>query len=53
MKKQLVINRLTFEIHGEVWDSYGDCIIDNRCFAVSRKERTVAPWDYDTEGPDR
>lgn len=51
MKKQLVVNRLTFEIHGEVWDSYGDCITVSQCFTVCRKERTVTLRDFETEGP--
>lgn len=49
IKKQLVVNRLTFEIHGEVWDSYGDCITVSQCFTVCRKERTVTLRDFETE----
>lgn len=37
MKKQLHINALTFEIHGEVYDGYGDYEMVNRRFTVDRK----------------
>lgn len=36
LKKQLIINYLTFEIMTDVYDSYGDCVPENCVFEIER-----------------
>jgi len=49
-KKQLIINTLTFEIHTEVFDEYGDEIPVNKCFTADRISRILTMTDYDGDG---
>ncbi|MEF9879564.1 MAG: hypothetical protein RR975_09045 [Clostridia bacterium] len=42
LKKQLIINHLTFEIMTDVYDSYGDCVPVNCVFEIDR----VSGWLY-------
>ena len=46
MKKQLVINRLSFEVHTEVYDEYGDTELADRQFTLDRKNRILAMKDF-------
>lgn len=49
MKKQLVINTLSFEIHTEVYGGYGDMEMADRRFTIDRKSRVLAMEDFHTE----
>lgn len=53
LKKQLTINTLTFELHTEVYDGYGDMESVNRRFVVDRKNRTISLMDFDTNEPEQ
>ena len=46
MKKQLVINTLSFEIHTEVYDGYGDMEMADRLFTIDRKSRVLTMKDF-------
>jgi len=52
-KKQLIINTLTFEIHTEVFDEYGDEIPVNKCFTADRISRILTMTDRDGDGVER
>lgn len=49
MKKQLVINTLSFEVHTEVYDGYGDMEMTDRCFTLDRKSRVLTMTDFHTD----
>lgn len=49
MKKQLVINTLSFELHTEVYDGYGDMEMADRRFAIDRKSRVLTMTDFHSE----
>ena len=49
MKKQLVINTLSFELHMEVYDGYGDREMADRRFTVDRKSRVLTMTDFHTD----
>lgn len=49
MKKQLLINKLTFEIHMEIYDEYGDSKMVHQCFSIDRKARTLTMQDFDID----
>ena len=49
MKKQLIINTLSFELHTEVYDGYGDTEMANRRFIIDRKSRVLTMTDFQTE----
>lgn len=53
MKKQLTINTLTFEIHSEIYDEYGDYERVNRRFVVDRKNSTLMFVDLDNNGQEQ
>lgn len=53
MKKQLTINTLTFEVHSEIYDEYGDCEMVNRRFVVDRKNSTLVFVDLDNNGQEQ
>lgn len=53
MKKQLVIDQLIFEIHGEVWDGYGGCETVSQRFTVSKKDKTIILQDFDNKEPEQ
>lgn len=46
MKKQLVINTLSFEVHTEVYDGYGDMEMADRRFTIDRKNRVLTMTDF-------
>ncbi len=46
MKKQLVINTLSFEVHTEVYDGYGDMELADRRFTIDRKSRVLTMTDF-------
>ncbi len=46
MKKQLVINTLSFEVHTEVYDGYGDMEMADRLFTIDRKSRILTMTDF-------
>lgn len=46
MKKQLVINKLSFEVHTEVCDEYGDTELVDRYFTLDRKNRVLSMTDF-------
>ena len=50
MKKQLVINTLSFEVHTEVYDGYGDMEMADRRFTIDRKSRVLTMTDFQAEG---
>lgn len=50
MKKQLVINTLSFELHTEVYDGYGDMEMADRRFTIDRKSRVLTMSDFQSEG---
>nr|WP_289707007.1 hypothetical protein [Enterocloster clostridioformis] len=50
MKKQLVINTLSFEIHTEVYDGYGDMEMADRRFTIDRQSRVLTMTDFQAEG---
>lgn len=49
-KKQLIINTLTFEIHTEVFDEYGDELPVNKRFTADRISRVLTMTNYDGDG---
>ena len=49
MKKQLIINMLSFEVHTEVYDGYGDMEMVDRRFTIDRKSRIITMTDFQTE----
>ena len=53
MKKQLIIDKLMFEIHREAWSGHGVYETINQRYMVSRKERTITLHDFDKEEPER
>lgn len=53
IKKQLVIDTLSFEIHMEVCDEYGDFPIVNQRFTANRKSRVLTMQDFDTDEPEQ
>ena len=50
MKKQLVINTLSFEVHTEVYDGYGDMELADRRFTIDRKSCALTMTDLQAEG---
>ena len=50
MKKQLVINTLSFEVHTEVYDGYGDMEMADCRFTIDRKSRVLTMTDFHTGG---
>lgn len=50
MKKRLLINTLSFEIHMEVYDGYGDMERVDRRFKVDRKRNTLTMEDFHAGG---
>lgn len=50
MKKQLVINTLSFEVHTEVYDRYGNTEMTDRLFTIERKSRVLTMTDFQTGG---
>lgn len=46
MKKQLIINTLSFEVHTEVYDGYGDMEIVDSLFTIDRKSRILTMMDF-------
>ena len=50
MKKQLVINTLSFEVHTEVYDGYGDMEMADCRFTIDRKSRVLTMKDFQAEG---
>ena len=50
MKKQLIINTLSFEVHTEVYDGYGDMEPADRQFKLDRKGRTLSMKDFHAGG---
>lgn len=46
MKKQLVINTLSFEVHTEVYNGYGDMEMADRLFTIDRKSRILTMTDF-------
>ena len=49
MKKQLVINTLSFEVHTEVYDGYGDMEMADCRFIIDRRNRVLTMRDFQTE----
>ncbi|MCI8537247.1 MAG: hypothetical protein HFF18_01085 [Oscillospiraceae bacterium] len=49
-KKQLVINTLTFEIHTEVFDEYGDELPANVRFTADRISHVLTMTDFNADG---
>ena len=52
-KKQLIINTLSFEIHTEIFDEYGDEIPINQRFTADRKNHVLTMTDFDADGAER
>lgn len=50
MKKQLIINTLSFEVHTEVYDEYGDMEPADRQFELDRKSRVLLMTDFHADG---
>lgn len=46
MKKQFIINNLSFEVHTEVYDGYGDMEIADCRFTIDRKSRVLTMTDF-------
>lgn len=46
MKKQLIINTLSFELHTEVYDGYGGMEMDDRRFTADRKSHILTMTDF-------
>lgn len=53
MKKQLVINTLSFEVHTEVYDGYGDMEMADRRFTIGRKSRVLTMTDFQAESGEK
>lgn len=49
MKWQLVINTLSFELHTEIYDGYGDMETAERRFTIDRKSRVLTVTDFQAE----
>ena len=49
MKKELVINTLSFEINTEVYDGYGDSELADCRFTIDRKSRVLTMTDFHTD----
>jgi len=49
MKKQLIINTLSFEVHTKVYDGYGDMEMADRRFTIDRKSRVLTMTDFHTD----
>ena len=49
MQTQLVINILSFELHTEVYDEYGDMEMADCRFTIDRKSRVLTMTDFLTE----
>ncbi|MCI8526911.1 MAG: hypothetical protein HFF17_13565 [Oscillospiraceae bacterium] len=49
-KKQLIINTLSFELHTEVFDEYGDELPVNCRFTANRISRVLTMTDFDGDG---
>lgn len=52
-KKQLIINTLTFELHTEVFDEYGDELPVNVRFTADRISRILTMTDFDGDGAEQ
>ena len=50
MKKQLIINTLSFEVHTEVYSEYGDMEQADRKFELDRKSRVITMTDFHAGG---
>ena len=48
MKNQLVINTLSFEVHTEVYDGYGDMEMTDCRFTIDRKSYVLTMTDFQT-----
>ena len=48
MKNQLVINTLSFEVHTEVYDGYGDMEMTDCRFTIDRKSCVLTMTDFQT-----
>lgn len=46
MKKQLIINTLSFKVHTEVYDGYGDKEMADCLFTIDRKSRILTVTDF-------
>ena len=46
MKKQFIINTLSFKVHTEVYDRYGDMEMADCLFTIDRKSRTLTMTDF-------
>lgn len=53
MKKQLIIDMLSFELHMEVCNEYGDFFMVNQSFTADRKSRVLTMKDFDTDEPEQ
>lgn len=53
MKKQLIINTLSFEVHTEVYDGYGDMEMADRRFTIDRKSRVLNMTDFHTDSGEK
>ena len=53
MKKQLIINTLSFEIHTEVYDEYGDMEMTDRLFTIDRKSRVLTMMDFHADSSEQ
>lgn len=53
MKKQFVINTLSFEVHTEVYDGYGDIEMADRRFTIDQKSRVLTMTDFQAEGEEQ
>lgn len=49
MKKQLIINTLSFELHTEIYDEYGDMEPADRQFELDWKSRVLSMTDFHME----
>lgn len=53
IKKQLLINTLTFEVHCKIYDEYGDYIMVNQHFAADRKTSMLVFTDLNSNGQEQ
>ena len=53
MKKQLIINTLSFEVHTEVYDGYGDMALADRQFMLNRKSRVLSMTDFHVDNAEQ
>ena len=49
-KKHLIIDTLTFELHTEFFDEYGDEVSVNKVFTANRVSRILTMTDFDANG---